>query len=539
MAVLRRFSVAARIITLAVAALVTLLVLAGLSITAGTKASRAQDEAARVQDVHARTLEARYLLADLHGRQTGYAFDVSLRGALGARDGSPARAAFLDAAAATQEALGALEETAAGLGDNTTSLTAARASTDELLALDQQAVALYLTDSEADRVAGDRLVLRQGLEQYQAASAQLDEFADALEEHRAEAMAAASRASRGAVTTTLVVALTIIALCAPWVIMLSRSIRIPLRHLRLRLQAIAEGDGDLTARLDEDGQDDLAEIARLFNAFVADVATTVRDVAESASTLAAATEQLSATTDRIAGAAQDTSTQAGTVAGASEQISATVESFSQGAGQLRASIDEIARSAGEAAEVTSSAVHLAEEAGGTVRRLGEAGQEIGGVVAVIESIASQTNLLALNATIEAARAGEAGRGFAVVAGEVKELAQETARATSDVSRRIEQIQLETDAAVAAIARISEVVDRVSAVSASIAGAVEEQTAVAAEMSRSTDEVAGGSRSITSSISTVAASAEASSTGIEEARLATAELARMGERLSALVSRFTA
>ncbi len=146
------------------------------------------------------------------------------------------------------------------------------------------------------------------------------------------------------------------------------------------------------------------------------------------------------------------------------------------------------------------------ETNATVSNLGESSAEIGNVVKVITSIAEQTNLLALNATIEAARAGEAGKGFAVVANEVKELAQETARATEDIARRVEAIQSDTTGAVDAINRISAIIERINDFQTTISSAVEEQTATTAEMSRNVTEASTGAVQIAKNIAGVAQAA---------------------------------
>ncbi|MGZ4607022.1 MAG: methyl-accepting chemotaxis protein [Blastococcus sp.] len=174
----------------------------------------------------------------------------------------------------------------------------------------------------------------------------------------------------------------------------------------------------------------------------------------------------------------------------------------------------------------------------TVAKLGESSAEIGNVLKVITSIAEQTNLLALNATIEAARAGEAGTGFAVVANEVKELAQETARATEDIVRRVEAIQADTGQATTAIASISEVIDRINAYQSAIATAVEEQTATTQEMSRSVSEVAGGAESISATVGGLAAAAEAAQGEASSTHRASDKLAALAGGLRALVGEFT-
>jgi methyl-accepting chemotaxis protein len=204
---------------------------------------------------------------------------------------------------------------------------------------------------------------------------------------------------------------------------------------------------------------------------------------------------------------------------------------------MGASIREIAQNASEAAQVASAAVATAETTNQAVSRLGESSTEIGNVVKAITSIAEQTNLLALNATIEAARAGEAGKGFAVVANEVKELAQETARATEDISRRVEAIQTDTAGAVDAIGEISKIISRINDYQLTIASAVEEQTATTNEMTRSVGEAAGGSAEIALNLSGVATATRAANASVLEAQRASAELAATSERMRELVRRF--
>ncbi|RME67894.1 MAG: hypothetical protein D6781_12195 [Verrucomicrobia bacterium] len=204
---------------------------------------------------------------------------------------------------------------------------------------------------------------------------------------------------------------------------------------------------------------------------------------------------------------------------------------------MTATIREIATQTSEAARVAGQASQVAGRTNETIRKLGESSTEIGNVLKVITSIAEQTNLLALNATIEAARAGDAGKGFAVVAGEVKELAKQTANATSEIRARIEAIQGDSTSAVEAIAEIASVIERINEIQTTIASSVEEQAATMNEISSNATEVSRGGSEIAQNIASVSEASMQSTEAAARTAQAAAELSQLAQSLKEVVSQF--
>jgi methyl-accepting chemotaxis protein len=362
----------------------------------------------------------------------------------------------------------------------------------------------------------------------------LDAFQRQVDEELAAELVEVQGRQHSLVVVAAAVLLFTVLMLAGLGVALQRAVLVPIGLLCRQIEGV---DGNLTKRVDVRRDDEIGALATSFNGFMAALQDVVTRVAGSASELGSASGQLSGVSQRIGRSAQESSAQAGIVSTAAEEVSRNVHAVAAGAEQMGASIREIAQNTNEAARVAAEAVHVAQAANETVTKLGESSAEIGNMVKVITSIAAQTNLLALNATIEAARAGEAGKGFAVVAKEVKDLAQETARATEDISRRIATIQADTEGAVSGIAQIGEVVRRINDYQTAIASAVEEQTATTNEMSRSVAVAATGSGEIAASIVGVARSAVDTTTGVDESHQATGELARMSGELRELVGQF--
>jgi methyl-accepting chemotaxis protein len=356
-----------------------------------------------------------------------------------------------------------------------------------------------------------------------------------------------------------------VAVILPFSLLIVRNLMTPIRATINTLRDIAEGEGDLTRRLDASRADELGELSKWFNAFAQRIHDVVCTVSDNSNSLSASSTQLSQTAESLSAGVSSSKQQSASVSAAAEEMSVnmrqvadstdgmsqTIRAVAASVEEMNQTIREIARNAEKSAAVAGQAATLVEVSNEKISTLGNSANEIGRVIEVIQDIAEQTNLLALNATIEAARAGEAGKGFAVVATEVKELAKQTAAATDDIRSRIEAIQASTTDAVESIREISEVINNVNEVSRTIASAVEEQsittrqisdnvstTANAAEtVARGVSETAVASREITENITKVDSVLLQTAEGADESRNAGIRLSELASEMTEMIGKF--
>ncbi|NHC46991.1 methyl-accepting chemotaxis protein [Motilibacter aurantiacus] len=368
---------------------------------------------------------------------------------------------------------------------------------------------------------------------------ELFELLDGFRTVEAEAAATmadgAGDASRAAVALLVAVGALALLLSAGIAFLIARSVARPLGKALVVVEGLAAGR--LDQRVDHVSEDEVGKLASAINATMDRLSAVIRGISGNATTLASSSEELTSVATQLSSGAEESSAQAQSVSATSQQISGNIGTVAAAGEQMTAAIREIATSTSEATATAASAVAAAQAAQETLDRLSASSREIGDVVKLITSIAEQTNLLALNATIEAARAGEAGKGFAVVAGEVKDLAQETARATGDITTRVGATQADAEAASLAIAQITEVIGRIDELQSAIAAAVEEQSATTSEMVRNVTEVSTSSQDISSNIAGIAAAAEQTTSGASHTATTAEEVSRAAAELDQLVHTF--
>lgn len=291
---------------------------------------------------------------------------------------------------------------------------------------------------------------------------------------------------------------------------------------RLRDEAEA-----LKARSEADRRQSMLQLADQFEKSVGGI---VSMVASAATEMQAAATQLTST-------AQETSSQSTVVASAAEEAGTNVTSVASAAEEMGASVGEIGRQVTTSSAMSQAAVRQADEAAVVVHELNDVAASIGGIVEMISSLAGQTNLLALNATIESARAGDAGKGFAVVAAEVKTLAAQTAKATTEISDKIGQIQASTAKAANAFASITSSIQSMNATNSAIASAVEQQSSATQEIIQAVNQASQGTQEVTSNITSVAKASEQTSDAAAQVQTSASELAQQAERLHQEMDRF--
>lgn len=288
----------------------------------------------------------------------------------------------------------------------------------------------------------------------------------------------------------------------------------PLINIVEKLKDIAEGDGDLTNRLNVKSQDEIGQVAQWFNSFIVKIHTLVSDVAQNANelnessttleqiskTMAKGAEQTADNSNSVSAAVEEMSISMTSVAAAMEQAAGNMGMVASATEEMSNTINEISQNTVSAKEITEDVVLKTNQASGQIQELGNAADDIGYVVGVITDISDQVNLLALNATIEAARAGDAGKGFAVVANEIKDLATQTANATNEIKEKIETMRASTGKTVEQIGDISDVANKVNEIVLMIASAVEEQSVTTQNISENIVQVTQGIDTINNNIS---------------------------------------
>jgi len=361
----------------------------------------------------------------------------------------------------------------------------------------------------------------------------------------------------------IVVSVFSVLLCVIFGLVLIRSIVKPLS----RGVSFAEGlsKGDLTQTLSLNQTDEVGMLAKSLDTMALSLKEKINKIHASSQTLSSSSEELSAVSTQLAANAEEMNNQSNTVASATEQATANVNNISAAAEEMStevrtvataieemsSSLNEVSKNCQKESQIAANANNQAKSTRELMDRLGISSKEIGKVIEVINDIADQTNLLALNATIEAASAGEAGKGFAVVANEVKELAKQTAQATDQISRQIEEMQSSTSGAVAAIEEITKVIEEINSISHTIVSAVEQQSATvneiaksvggasqaATEIAKNVGESAKGLVEVSSNIQGVNKAATDTASGVGNIRQSAQELSKLALGLQKIVGQF--
>ncbi|WP_319521282.1 methyl-accepting chemotaxis protein [uncultured Desulfosarcina sp.] len=383
----------------------------------------------------------------------------------------------------------------------------------------------------------------------------------AATQNQDEFMGASTTIRNVNILVTLVAALVVGVI----ILFAARTIVRPINAAVAGLKDIAQGEGDLTMRLEASSKDEVGELARWFNTFIEKLQGIIKDISSGVETLSSSSTELSAISEQMTQGIQNVSEKANTVSAAAEEMSANMNNVAAAmeesatntnmvataAEEMSATIGEIAQNAEKARNISDEASHKASNASANMDELGNAANSIGKVIETITDISEQVNLLALNATIEAARAGEAGKGFAVVANEIKELAKQTAEATGDIKQKIEGIQGTTTTTVGQIAEITQVINDVNDVVATIATAVEEQSAATKEIATNVAQASQGIQEvnenvnqsstvaveISSDIAGVSTSMDEMSTSSGQVNLSAQELSNLSESLKTMVDQF--
>jgi methyl-accepting chemotaxis protein len=363
--------------------------------------------------------------------------------------------------------------------------------------------------------------------------------------------------------SAVIVTLMLLSIGVAWSI--TRSVVKPLSGLKARMASLSTGELD-AAVADTDRPDEIGEMARTIQVFKDAMIETARlrteqqevellqaqrrktdmnklaDQFESAvgqiiATVSAASTQLEASAGTLSKSSDQAQVVTNKAAAASASASTNVRSVAAASEEMASSVGEISRQVKVSAQIAGDAVGQAQKTDARMNQLSQAAGRIGAVVELINTIAGQTNLLALNATIEAARAGDAGRGFAVVASEVKALAEQTAKATDEISQQITDIQSATQDSVGAIKEIGATIGRISEISSTIASAVEQQGAATQEISRNVQRAAAGTAEVASNITDVQRGATETGSASSQVFSAAQSLSQESNRLKLEVSKF--
>nr|WP_296066337.1 methyl-accepting chemotaxis protein [uncultured Actinoplanes sp.] len=397
---------------------------------------------------------------------------------------------------------------------------------------DSAATVVSAAATDRARAAG---LLGQYLDLYGQLEEDLGELDDGM---AAEVQAASDLGVASARTSIWIIALALLAAVLITVVAALRTLGVIRRPLREMLAGLRAAAGcDLTVRVPVARRDELGAMAEALNGAMASIRDTVAATAARVGTLTEASGDLRTLAGELDSSAEATSTQAQHADASARHVSAAVNDMTIATDQLSASIRQIARQTSSATDTTRAAGENASRTAEAVGRLSEASREVGDIVRLITGIAEQTNLLALNATIEAARAGEAGKGFAVVAGEVKDLAQETARATADITAKISAMQEMTTGTADAIAAITEVIAQIDDGQRTIAAAVEEQSSTTDLMVRNVGDVSAAAGEISGTVSGITRSTEATAEGANTTRTSAERVSSAAGEIQTLIGRF--